>query len=118
METDSKNVVEKINFLCVRYKQNWRSHSFDKATAAQARAITKQVCFFFLIYFADRASQCIYLLINQLDVLNFIISLFQASACFEHMCSKHIEAWNKLIIKFSASSWLINKQKKVCFVNS
>ena len=24
----------------------------------------------------------------------------------EHMCSKHVEAWNKLI-KFSASSWLI-----------
>ena len=23
------------------------------------------------------------------------------------MCSKHVEAWNKLIIKFSASSWLI-----------
>jgi hypothetical protein len=30
----------------------------------------------------------------------------------EHMCSKHIEAWNKLITKFIASSWLIliNKQ--------
>ena len=25
----------------------------------------------------------------------------------EHMCSKHEEAWNKLIKKFSASSWLI-----------
>ena len=25
--------------------------------------------------------------INQLDALNFIISLFQASKCFEHMCS-------------------------------
>ena len=25
----------------------------------------------------------------------------------EHMCSKHVEAWNKLLIKFSASSWLI-----------
>ena len=48
--------------------------------------------------------------INQLDALNFIISLFQASTCFEHMCLKHVEAWNKLI-KFSASSWLmlINK---------
>ena len=32
---------------------------------------------------------CLSLLINinQLDVLNFIISLFQASTCFEHMCS-------------------------------
>ena len=25
----------------------------------------------------------------------------------EHMCPKHVEAWNKLIKKFSASSWLI-----------
>ena len=25
----------------------------------------------------------------------------------EHMCSKHVEALNKLIIKFSASCWLI-----------
>ena len=28
----------------------------------------------------------------------------------EHVCSKHIEAWNKLIIKFSASSWLILRE--------
>ena len=50
---------------------------------------------------------CLFININQLDALNFIISLFQASTCFEHMCTKHVEAWNKLIIKFSASSWLI-----------
>ena len=25
----------------------------------------------------------------------------------EHICSKHVEAWNKLIKEFSASSWLI-----------
>jgi hypothetical protein len=25
----------------------------------------------------------------------------------EHMCSKYVQPWNKLIIKFSASSWLI-----------
>jgi len=39
--------------------------------------------------------------INQLDVQNvcFTISLFHASTCFEHMCSKHVEAWNKLIVK-------------------
>ena len=29
----------------------------------------------------------LFLNINQLDALNFIISLFQASTCFEHMCS-------------------------------
>jgi hypothetical protein len=27
------------------------------------------------------------------------------------MCSKHVEAWNKLIIKFSASRWLILRNK-------
>ena len=25
----------------------------------------------------------------------------------EHLCSKYVEAWNKLVIKFTASSWLI-----------
>ena len=29
----------------------------------------------------------LFLNINQLDALNFIISLFQACTCFEHMCS-------------------------------
>jgi len=48
--------------------------------------------FFLYIYFADRASQYIYLNINQLDALNFMMSLFHASICFEHMCLKHVEA--------------------------
>ena len=51
--------------------------------------------------------------INQLDaqMFCFTISLFHASTCFEHMCSKHVEAWNKLIVKqkFCASSWLITE---------
>ena len=51
--------------------------------------------------------------INQLDAQNFCfaISLFHACTCFEHMCSKHVEAWNKLIVKqkFCASSWLITE---------
>ena len=51
--------------------------------------------------------------IDQLDVQNFCftISLFHASTCFEHMCSKHVEAWNKLTVKqkFCASSWLITE---------
>ena len=29
------------------------------------------------------------------------------------MCSKHVEAWNKLIIKLSASSWLILRNKYI-----
>ena len=40
----------------------------------------------FFFYFADRASQYIYLNINQPDALNFIMSLFHASTCFEHTC--------------------------------
>ena len=51
--------------------------------------------------------------VNQLDAQNFCftISLFHASTCFEHMCLKHVEAWNKLIVKqtFCASSWLITE---------
>jgi len=41
----------------------------------------------------------------------FTISLFHASTCFEHMCPKHVEAWNKLIVKQKccASSWLITE---------
>jgi len=33
----------------------------------------------------------------------------------KHMCSKHVEAWNKLIVKqkFCASSWLITEIKKM-----
>ena len=33
----------------------------------------------------------------------------------EHMCSKHVEAWNKLIVKqkFCASIWLIIELKNI-----
>ena len=51
--------------------------------------------------------------INHLDAQNFCFttSLFHASTCFEHMCSEHVEAWNKLIVKqkFCASSWFITE---------
>jgi len=39
------------------------------------------------LYFADSASQYIYLNINQLDALNFIMSLFHACTYFEHKYS-------------------------------
>ena len=59
------------------------------------------------------------LLMNQIDAQNFCftISLFHNSTCFEHMCSKHVEAWNKLIVKqkFCASSWLIIEIIFFCF---
>ena len=51
--------------------------------------------------------------INQLDAQHFwfTISSFHAATCFEHMCSIHVEARNKLIVnkKFCASSWLITE---------
>jgi len=51
--------------------------------------------------------------ISQLDAQNFCftISLFHTSTCFKHMCFKHVEVWNKLIVKqkFRASSWLITE---------
>ena len=47
----------------------------------------KQYTELFFLYFANRASQYIYLNINQLDALNFKMSLFHASTSFEHMCS-------------------------------
>ena len=40
----------------------------------------------------DRRYQDIYLNINQLDALNFIMSLFHASTCFEHMC---LSSWGQ-----------------------
>jgi len=53
--------------------------------------------------------------INHLDAQNFCftISLFHASTCYELICSKHVQAWNKLIVKqkFCASSWLITEIK-------
>ena len=52
---------------------------------------------------------------NQPDAQKFCFtfSLFNVSTCFEHMCSKHVETLNKLIVKqnFCASSWLITEVK-------
>ena len=74
-----KNVILRfwninINFSCiiVGQKTYWEINMFFE---------------FFFLYFADRASQYIYFNINQLDALNFIMSLFHASTYFEHKCS-------------------------------
>ena len=57
-------------------------------------------CFYFILITGQRVTtnrsyfilEILFINIKQLDALNFIISLFQASTCFEHMCSKHVEA--------------------------
>ena len=55
------------------------------------------------LYFADRsASQYIYLNINQLDALNFITSLFQASTCFEH----HVRIVRRSKLYYTASGFI------------
>ena len=54
---------------CRRYT-NIRKHTAKDMTSVET------LHYFFL-----------FLNINQLDALNFIISLFEASTCFEHMCS-------------------------------
>ena len=47
-------------------------------------ALEVDICFVLL---AEGTILGIYLNINQLDALNFIMSLFHASTCFEHKCS-------------------------------
>ena len=40
-----------------------------------------------------------FLNINQLDALNFIISLFQASTCFKHMCMVDIKKYIEMHVQ-------------------
>ena len=61
---------------------------------------------FFFLYFADRASQYIYLNINQLDALNFIMSLFHASTCFE----QHVLIVRRAKLYYTASGIITLKQ--------
>jgi len=73
---------------------------------------------------ADRASQCIYH--QEVKIALHCIALYHHTyrcddtrGCVmqfwppdvEHMCSKHVEAWNEVIVKqkFFASSWLITE---------
>ena len=85
------NIIRRTRIACWKPKAT-NTHSeyeiliaFPQQQWLQVRASV--LGYTFLLYFADRASQHIYLNINQLDALNFIMSLFQASTCFEHMCS-------------------------------
>ena len=57
-------------------------------------------------YFADRASQYIYLNINKLDELNFVMSLFHAFTCFEH----HMLIVRRSKLYYTASGIITLKQ--------
>jgi len=56
-------------------------------SGAEGKHDVTNIMFFFGVYIFISV-------INQLDAQNFCftISLFHASTCFEHMCSKHVEA--------------------------
>ena len=61
--------------------------------------------FFFISEEIQNTLNCIlFLNINQHDALNFIIRLFQASTCFEHMCSS--SGGQNCIIQSLVSSYL------------
>ena len=65
---------------------------------------------FFFLCFADCASQYIFILvINQLDAQNLFYNKFiSCRYMFRAMCSKHVEAWNKLIVKQNLYIKLVN----------
>ena len=65
----------------------WRYWSDKVHTHCHIPGINIELTFFFNIFCWPCISIYLFLNINQLDALNFIISLFQASTCFEHMCS-------------------------------
>jgi len=61
--------------------------------------IVKPIAYIILLYWCSDVLLTVHLsifisVINQLDVQHFCftISLFRASTCFKHMCSKHVEA--------------------------
>jgi len=88
----------------------------DRGLGAGVKVVLKHVKVNFLVLLTVHLSIFISV-INQIDTQNFCftISLFHASTCFEHMCSKHVEAWNKRFVKqkFCTSSWLITEIKNV-----
>jgi len=77
------------------------------------KKISKKFCTAFFDVLLTVHLSIFILVINQLDAQHFCftISLFYASTCFENMCSKHVEAWNKPIVKqkFCVTSWLITE---------
>ena len=68
----------------------WYRHRFRlfrKETDTKKIEDIIKIYSFFLIFCWPCISIYLFININQLDALNFLISLFQASTCFEHMSS-------------------------------
>ena len=81
-ERRQQKVRRRIHEVC-----NIREFRFSSSCIRFVKA-RKALMKIFVIYYLQRTLLvCLFLNINQLDALNSIISLFQASTCFEHMCS-------------------------------
>jgi len=112
-ESSFRNFVTKVNSVyqakficCVTYN--------DASNLTKSSSVS---VFHFKTYFKYVYEQCSYnhsakssvfqilkdfiSVIKQLNTQNFCftICVFHACTCFQHMCSKHVEAWNKLIAK-------------------
>ena len=70
----------------------WESHTYRWPSRAQIETGLSQSVRGTAIYKCDDTRDCVIQFCPPDD---------------EDMCSKHVEAWNKLTIRFSASSWLI-----------
>jgi len=80
--------------------ERWASNTFVGKRQVEGGTKSQYVFFFFYVLLTVHLGRFVSV-ITQLDAQNFCvtISLFNASTCFEHMFSKHVEAWNKLIVK-------------------
>jgi len=79
LESAYENECGKVtSFLC--------SHNFDRKYESLRYMFSGKQYQMLFLFFADHASQYIYLNINKLDALNFIMSIFHASTCFDHTC--------------------------------
>ena len=69
----------------LQFSKWFKSVSTPPLCTGNIYVLTKETfCMLFFLYFANRASQYTYLNIKRLHALNFIMSLFHASTCFEH----------------------------------
>ena len=72
---------------CTKSSEVFRESKWKKQDIQGCHCNKGCYFFFFFIFCWPCISKYLFININQLDELSFIISLFQASTCFEHMFS-------------------------------
>ena len=109
----SLRLMETNNFLRIFFHNSFRvrvyvSWSYKKSTVFCLMSVG------LWLYLCTTLPVYLFLNINQLDALNFIISLFQASTCFEHMCSS---SGGLIIIEFHFNNfnYFSNFRPFTCF---